>query len=204
MRLRNLSMPVLIVITLSALAWALLEARQPGGGPGDSRPSQSAGPTIFTPAHRQVLDALKDFFAWHPEPVQPIAFTHKVHLAKGLQCTDCHTSVGKGPVAGIPSVKLCMTCHEVIATDRPEIKKMAGYLARGEEIPWQRVYDFSPTAHVKFYHASHIRAGVNCAICHGDMTQQTVASRAVNLTMGYCIGCHKLKKASVDCLTCHF
>ncbi len=137
-------------------------------------------------------------------PIQPIAYTHKVHLAKGMQCTDCHTGVERGPDAAIPSVKLCMICHQVIATDRPEIKKVAAYMARGEEIPWQRVYEFSPSTHVKFNHAPHIRAKVACASCHGDMTQQTVAVRAVNLTMGYCIECHKQRKVSIDCTTCHF
>jgi len=92
----------------------------------------------------------------------------------------------------------------MIAADRVEIKKVAAYMARGEDIPWQRVYSFGPTAHVKFNHAPHVRAKVECANCHGDMRRQTVATRAVNLTMGYCINCHKQRKASVDCTTCHY
>ena len=72
--------------------------------------------------------------------------------------------------------------QQVIATDRPEIKKVAAYQARGEDIPWVRVYDYSASAHLKFNHAPHIRAGVDCSNCHGDMTKQTTAERAVNLT----------------------
>jgi hypothetical protein len=151
-----------------------------------------------------MLDAVRDFFDVHRTPVQPIAYSHKIHLANGMDCTNCHANVAKGPIAGIPSVQLCMTCHQVIATDKPEIKKMAAYLARGEDIPWQRVYDYSPTAHVKFNHAPHIRAGVDCKTCHGDMTQRTVAVRTVNMNMGFCLNCHKLKQAPVDCTTCHF
>jgi len=132
-----------------------------------------------------------------------MAFTHKVHVAKGIECVGCHQGVEQGPDAGLPSVKLCMTCHLAIATDRPEIKKVAAYLQRGEEIPWWRVYGFYPSAHVRFNHAPHIRAGVQCAACHGDMAQQTVAIRAVDLDMGYCLNCHRQKKASVDCITCH-
>jgi len=161
-------------------------------------------PPVFTPAHRTVLDALRDFFNRRPTPVQPIAYTHKVHLANGMQCTDCHTAVETGPVASIPGVELCMTCHQMIAADKPEIKKIAAYQARGEDIPWQRVYAYSPTVHVKFNHAPHIRAGVDCAHCHGDMTQQTVAVRAVDLNMGYCVNCHREKQASIDCITCHY
>ena len=45
----------------------------------------------------------KRFMDFHPEhPVQPIAYTHKVHLAKGLQCTFCHVGVDQGPEARIP------------------------------------------------------------------------------------------------------
>ena len=159
---------------------------------------------VFTPAHRSVLDAVRDFFNRRPAPVQPIAYTHKVHLAKGMQCTDCHTAVETGPVASIPRVEVCMTCHQTIATDKPEIKKLAAYQQRGEDIPWQRVYAYSPTVHVKFNHAPHIRAGVECKMCHGDMTRQTVAVRAVDLNMGYCLNCHRQKQASVDCITCHY
>jgi hypothetical protein len=168
------------------------------------RTERSESWPVFTPAHSTLWDAIRDFFNRRPEPVQPIAYTHKVHLANNIQCTDCHTSVESGPVAGIPGVQLCMTCHQAVATEKPEIRKLAAYQARGEDIPWQRVYDYSPSAHVKFNHAPHVRAGVECKTCHGDMTQQTVAVRAVNLTMGFCLDCHKQKKASIDCITCHF
>jgi hypothetical protein len=159
---------------------------------------------VFTPAHPTVAAAVKEFFGSRTKPQQPIAYTHKVHLANGLQCTDCHVGVDQGPDARIPGVNFCMTCHQVIATDKPEIKKLAGYKARGEDIPWQRVYGFEPSAHVKFNHAPHIRAGVDCAKCHGDLHTQTVAERKVDHTMGFCVECHRQNKASVDCITCHF
>ncbi len=158
----------------------------------------------FSPAHRTILDALADFFGWRPKPVQPVAYSHQIHLAKGMACVVCHTGVDQGPEATIPGAKFCMTCHQVIASDRPEIRKIAAYAARGEEIPWQRVYGYTPYASVKFNHAPHVRAKVACASCHGDMTQQTVAQRAVNLTMGYCLDCHRQRKASTDCLACHY
>ena len=152
----------------------------------------------FTTAHPTLLATAKDYFDVYPTHVQqPIAFTHKVHLEHGMQCTDCHKGLAEGPDATIPNVQLCMTCHQVIATNKPEIKKVAAYFKRGEDIPWQRVYGFIPTAHVMFNHAPHIRAGIDCKSCHGDMTKQTVAVRAVHLNMGYCINCHKQKNVSV-------
>ncbi len=178
---------------------AVSSDRSAAAGPRGSQTSP-----VFTPAHRTVWEAVEDFFGWQPKPVQPIGFTHKAHLAQGMQCVGCHTGVDEGPDAQIPGVKVCMVCHEDIAADKPEIQKVKAYAARGEDIPWQRVYAYSAAAHVKFNHAPHIRAGVSCASCHGDMTKQTVAVRAVNLTMGYCIDCHRAKQASTDCVTCHY
>jgi hypothetical protein len=150
----------------------------------------------FTTAHPTVLAAAKDYFDVYPtHERQPIAFTHRVHLEHGMQCTDCHKGVAEGPDATIPNVQLCMTCHQVIATDKPEIKKVAAYQKKDEQIPWHRVYWFYQSAHVKFRHGPHIRAGVDCATCHGDMRQQTVAVRKQGLDM---------HKAPTDCTTCHF
>jgi len=159
---------------------------------------------VFTPAHASAWDAVRDFFDARTAPVQPIAYTHKVHLANGMQCVQCHVGVDTGPDAGLPSVKLCMICHQAIAVDKPEIQKLAAYYQRGEDIPWQRVYDYPHEAHVKFNHAPHIRAGVDCKLCHGDMTRQTVAVRSVDLNMGYCVDCHKARRASIECDTCHY
>jgi hypothetical protein len=191
-------------VGILTVAGAYLERALSADDPDDASKAARQDTGVYTTAHPTVFDAVKEFFNSRPTPVQPIAFTHKVHLANGLQCANCHVGVDEGPDARIPSVNFCMTCHQVIAKDKPEIKKVAAYRARGEDIPWQRVYGFEPSAHVKFNHAPHIRAGVQCAACHGDMTTQTVAERKVNLTMGYCVECHQQKKVSVDCVTCHF
>jgi hypothetical protein len=193
----------LTVALICAGGLILLESLRAGTTEPDSQSSQ--GQEVFTPAHSSVRDAIADFFESHPrQPVQPIAFPHNTHIAKGLPCELCHAGVNQGPEAAIPSVKFCMSCHLVIAKDNPEVKKVAAYQARGEDIPWVRVYDYSPGAHVRFNHAPHIRAGVACSSCHGDMAHQTTAVRAVNLNMDYCLSCHTQRKVSVDCETCHY
>jgi cytochrome c7-like protein len=159
---------------------------------------------VFTPAHEGITDAIKDFFGLAPNPVQPIAFSHKAHLAEKVPCNMCHTGFAEGPQAGLPDVRICMSCHALIATDLPEVQKVAAYFHRGEDIPWQRVYGFSRSAHVKFNHAPHIRADVDCANCHGDLARQTVAVRAIHHTMGFCLDCHRAKNAPTECLTCHY
>jgi hypothetical protein len=121
-----------------------------------------------------------------------------------MECTNCHGGVTEGPDAGIPGVAFCLACHEDVAKNNPEIKKLAGYAAKEQEVPWQPVYWFYPSEHVRFQHAPHIRAGVDCQKCHGDMSQQTVAVRSRNLNMKFCISCHREKGVSADCITCHY
>ena len=169
-----------------------------------SPPPAELSSSVFTPAHRTTGEAARDFFAIRPTAVQPIPFPHKTHLEKKAVCADCHESAEKGPIAGIPSVKTCMICHSQIATDKPLIKQVTGYSEKGIEIPWQRVYGFTREAHVRFNHAPHIRASVDCSTCHGDLAKQTVAERVVDHSMGFCVNCHRQKSASNDCLTCHF
>jgi hypothetical protein len=154
-------------------AWQLVGAQSGQSGHGGT-PDWSL---VFTPAHASDWDAVRDFLRHPARPVQPIAYTHKVHLANGMQCVQCHVGVDTGPDARLPSVKLCMMCHHAIATDKPEIQKLAAYYQRGEDIPWQRVYDYPRGAHVKFNHAPHLRAAVECKVCHGEMSRQTVAVR---------------------------
>jgi hypothetical protein len=195
---------LLLMVLAVAGAWALVKA-VPISHAGQTDSSAYVTSGVFTTAHPTAALAVKDFLDFHPEhPVQPIAFTHAVHLANGLQCEFCHVGVDQGPEAQIPGVALCMTCHIAIDADKPVIKKVAAYQARSEEIPWVRVYNYSDSAHVRFNHAPHIRAGVSCATCHGDMTKQTTAERKVNVNMGFCVECHKQKQVSVDCETCHF
>jgi hypothetical protein len=160
---------------------------------------------VYTPAHRTFADAARDFASIRPEPRQPIPFPHKTHIAKGLTCTDyCHESVTKGPIAGLPSVKTCMICHDAIAADRPLIQQISASQKNGVDLAWQRVYGYPHSAHVRFNHAPHMRANVECATCHGNVAQQTVAERNVDLNMGFCVNCHKQKNAPNDCLTCHY
>jgi hypothetical protein len=163
-------------------------------------------PDVFTPAHRTPMAAVAEFFGARSTPVQPIPFPHRIHVEKAkLACTDyCHESAPKGPQAGLPSVNTCMICHDSLATEKPLIQKITEYQKKGLDLPWQRVYGFSPSAHVRFDHAPHLRAKVACAECHGDVAHQTVAERNVNHVMGFCVDCHRAKQASNDCLTCHY
>ena len=160
---------------------------------------------IFSPAHSSVAQAVSHFFGYQPEAKQPIAFPHNLHIGEvELDCVDCHISVERGPVASIPDIRTCWNCHATPLTNSSEIDKLKTYYDKGQDIPWQRVYGWLEESHVRFNHAPHIREGVDCSTCHGDVRQMTVATRAVDHTMEFCVTCHREKKAPDDCLTCHY
>ena len=50
----------------------------------------------------------------------------------------------------------------------------------------------------------HVLAGVACETCHGDVAHMEAASQTAPLTMGWCLNCHKERRASTDCLVCHY
>lgn len=136
---------------------------------------------------------------------QPIEFPHNLHVSKaGLECIDCHITVDSRGEAGMPSVAKCMLCHEKVATDGPGVQKLREFAEKKREIPWVRVYEFNRSGHVLFQHAPHIRAGTECATCHGNVAEMTVATAQVKHTMGTCLTCHRQQKASDDCVACHF
>jgi Cytochrome c7 and related cytochrome c len=135
-------------------------------------------------------------------PLQPIAFSHKVHAGtNGIPCLFCHRYAPRSPVAGIPAVATCRACHLYIAPDAPEIKKLIGYWDRKEPTPWIRVYRLPD--HVYFPHMMHIRARLECSTCHGEVATMDRITRSVHLKMGWCLNCHRQHKASIDCWTCH-
>ena len=160
---------------------------------------------VFSPAHASIPQAISHFFGYRPEAKQPLAFVHSVHVNEvQLDCIDCHITVAKGPVATIPDIRTCWNCHATTLTDHAEIRKIKDYFDKGQDIPWQRVFGWVEESHVRFNHAPHVRGGVDCATCHGDVSQMRVATRAVDHTMDFCVSCHREKKAPDDCVTCHY
>ena len=88
---------------------------------------------------------------------QPIQFSHKAHVEKGLPCDGCHQSVARAASAGIPTTETCMMCHQGAITDSPEEEKVRQYAEKGLQVPWQRVYEVP--AHVYFSHRRHVSLG---------------------------------------------
>lgn len=144
--------------------------------------------------------------AWrHADPIaprQPIDFPHAVHAGDlGLDCLFCHEFADRSPRATAPPLSTCMTCHESMALDRPGVQLLRGHVERGEPVAWRQVHALPSFVH--FTHERHVKAGVACATCHGDVAQMARVTRVRPLTMGWCVTCHRARGASTDCATCH-
>lgn len=122
-------------------------------------------------------------------PVQPIFFSHKLHAGQyKIDCLYCHSSADVSQIAAMPSVEVCMGCHRVVQTQRPEVQKLAGYAARAEPIPWVRIHHLAEF--VQFNHGRHVRAEVECQECHGPVEEMDVVYLYASLRMGWCLECH--------------
>lgn len=121
---------------------------------------------------------------------QPVQFSHKHHNGElGIDCRYCHTQVEDTAFAGIPATQICMNCHAQIWKDAPILEPVRASYRTGESLEWTRVHDLADFAY--FNHAAHLAKGVGCASCHGDVTQMNLTYQVENLSMGWCLDCHR-------------
>ena len=153
------------------------------------------------------------------QPVQPIYYSHKVHAGVNqINCQYCHIGVYQGKQATIPSVNICMNCHMAIneykgekiyneegqeVNGTAEIKKLykyAGYeegkpfdATKAKPVEWARIHNLPD--HVYFNHSQHVKAGqVACQTCHGEIQKMDEVKQFADLSMGWCINCHRETK----------
>ena len=61
-------------------------------------------------------------------PIQPIHYSHKIHAgANQIECKYCHSSARVSKHSGIPSLNVCMNCHQNIAEYNGEEDLENGY-----------------------------------------------------------------------------
>ena len=155
-------------------------------------------------------------------PIQPIHYSHKIHSgANQIECQYCHSSAKKSKHSGIPSLNVCMNCHENIAEYNGEedlekgytkefytneIKKLykavgwdenaQRYTGDTEPVKWVRIHNLPDF--VYFNHAQHVTvAGVDCKTCHGPVEEMEILYQHSSLTMGWCINCHRETKVDL-------
>ena len=149
-------------------------------------------------------------------PIQPIHYSHKIHSGDNqIDCQYCHSSARVSKHSGIPSLNVCMNCHQNIAEYNGEedlekgytkefytneIKKLYKavgwdeekriYTGETEPVKWVRIHNLPD--HVYFNHSQHVNvAGIECQECHGPVEEMEIAYQYSPLTMGWCINCHR-------------
>ncbi len=149
-----------------------------------------------------------------PGPNQPIPFSHALHAGTyKIECLYCHSGTDRSRVAGVPSVQSCMGCHAQFGQDLEGVQILKKHWEEKKPVEWIQIHRLPE--HVKFRHNRHVAAGLECQTCHGPVQEMhkvylvpdTVFVNwmpAQKLEMGWCIHCHEAKKASIDCLTCHY
>lgn len=131
------------------------------------------------------------------QPSQPIPFSHKIHVEQiGLDCRYCHASVEVAGHASVPSANTCWNCHQHVQTESPKLQPLRNRMNPalnhpdfGKPIEWVRIHkapDF-----VYFNHSAHVNRGVSCKSCHGRVDQMETVWQDQNLSMGWCLECHR-------------
>lgn len=123
-------------------------------------------------------------------PEQPVPYSHKLHAGDlGMDCRYCHTGVETSPVAGVPPTKTCMNCHNMIKTDSELLAPIRDSFTQASPMEWIRVH--KAPDYVYFDHSAHLTAGVGCESCHGNVAQMEVVELKEDLSMGWCLECHR-------------
>jgi mono/diheme cytochrome c family protein len=157
------------------------------------------------------------------QPEQPIYYSHKVHAGTNqINCLYCHNGAFEGKHSNIPSVNICMNCHMAIneykgkdifkedgskVNGTEEINKLyaaAGwdpaakkYTNTGKPIEWVKIHNLPD--HVYFNHSQHTKAGkVQCQTCHGEVTNMHEVYQFSELSMGWCVNCHRESKVDFN------
>lgn len=133
---------------------------------------------------------------------QPLSFSHRLHAGTlDINCQFCHRYASQSPVAGVPSLALCQTCHQSLENSTPDLEVLQTYWNQQRPIPWVRLQRLPD--HVYFTHEMHLLAGLTCTSCHGQVSRMSSTPRAPTYEMGWCLTCHEQRGASHDCWTCH-
>ena len=134
-------------------------------------------------------------------PDQPIKFSHAVHAGQNkTDCNYCHYSAKTSKTAGIPAGSICYNCHLLVRngtrSGATEIAKVIGALEEKKAVEWKRIYQLPDF--VFFSHAQHVSAGeINCEACHGAVKEMDRLYQVPDLSMGWCIDCHKTRKVNL-------
>jgi len=135
-----------------------------------------------------------------PAQPGPAGFSHQIHAGKlGIDCRYCHTKVEKTYEANVPNVATCNGCHgdtrlKLLVEGNEQHKARTAFIRAAYEkdasIEWRRVHKLPDYVH-NFPHQAHLRAGVSCYSCHGQVTALPEIYQSQSLSMSWCLDCHR-------------
>jgi hypothetical protein len=125
---------------------------------------------------------------------QPVQFSHRHHVAGlGIDCRYCHTTVEESAVASLPATKTCMSCHSQVWNDAEMLSVVRESYRTDRSIPWVKVHDLPDFAY--FDHSIHVKQGIGCQTCHGQVDEMPLTHRQQTLNMEWCLSCHREPQA---------
>ena len=123
-------------------------------------------------------------------PTQPVAFSHEFHSGTlEIDCRYCHTYVEQSGHSNVPGTNVCMSCHSMVLKNDARLATVRQSYDSGEPIPWVRIHKVPD--YVYFNHAVHVNRGISCVECHGKVDEMEVVYHAKQLSMGFCLECHR-------------
>lgn len=123
-------------------------------------------------------------------PEQPVPFSHITHAdSLKMDCRYCHNFVEVSHEANIPPTQTCMNCHVMILAASDSLKLVRESWENNTPIQWVRVHKIPDYAY--FSHSVHLRVGVGCESCHGNIPTMKVVAQQKPLSMGWCLECHR-------------
>ncbi len=135
------------------------------------------------------------------QPKQPIPFSHAIHAGQlKMDCRYCHNTVFEAAHAAIPPTATCINCHSpadasnqtalsAVRPDSPKLQELRDSWETGLSVSWKRVHNLPEF--VYFNHAAHVNSGVSCVSCHGRIDKMEVVFQAKQLSMAWCLDCHR-------------
>ena len=123
-------------------------------------------------------------------PEQPVPYSHAVHAGElGLDCRYCHNTVEQAGHAAIPPTATCMNCHVKVHPTSAKLQPVRDSYETGAPVEWVKVHDLPDYAY--FNHSAHVSRGVGCVSCHGRIDQMEVVYQHEELSMSWCLRCHR-------------
>ena len=153
---------------------------------------------------------------------QDLEFSHKLHLANGLNCTFCHSAASSSRSESdslLPQAELCLACHNGQTAPEIDVSPLRDRSAV------ERLFWFNHERHLELGNAApkiaaaldsgkylgyppdireHLDTENSCVACHRGLDEAVSVDSKIHLPgMSDCLVCHDSVDAPFSCEECH-